>query len=76
MDVSLKLCRKVGSFRRLKPNLKRVNSFTLLDVFIEIIFLSCSLRFHHASAQYGKKDDSKVLVLAGKVFILFQLKIE
>ena len=42
-----------------------------LNVFIEFIFLSSSLRFPHALAQCGKKDDAKVLVLAGKVFILF-----
>ena len=42
-----------------------------LNVFMEFIFLSSSLRFPHASAQYEKKYDSKVLVLAGKVFILF-----
>ena len=50
--------------------------FRLLDlnVFIEFIFLSSSLRFPHASTQYGKKDDSKVLVLAEKVFILFWIE--
>ena len=42
-----------------------------LNVVIEFIFLSSSQKFPHASAQYGKKDDSKVLVFAGKVFILF-----
>ena len=49
-----------------------LTKFRILDlnVFIEFIFLSSSLRFPHASAQYGKKDDSKVLVLAGKVLIL------
>ena len=41
-----------------------------LNVFIEFIFLSSSLRFCHVS-QCGKKDNSKVLVLAGKIFILF-----
>ena len=92
MIISLKLCRNLCSFRWLKSNLKRVNSFTpliswtsktevslgltkfmmlVLNVFIEFIFLSSSLRFPHASAQWGKKDDSKVLFLAGKVFILF-----
>ena len=42
-----------------------------LKVFIEFMFLSSSLRFSHASAQCGKKDDSKILVLAGKNFIIF-----
>ena len=40
------------------------------NVFIKFIFLSSSLRFSHASAQCRKKDDSKVLVFARKVFIL------
>ena len=43
----------------------------VLNVFIEVIFLVFFLRFHHASAKCGKKHDSKILVLAGKVFILF-----
>ena len=42
-----------------------------INIFIEFIFLSSSLRFSYASPQHGKKDDSKFLVLAGKVFILF-----
>ena len=29
------------------------------------------MRFPHASAQCGKNDDSKSLVLAGKAYILF-----
>ena len=50
-----------------------LTKFRILDlnVFIEFIFLRCSLRFPHASAQCRKKDDLKVLVLARKVFILF-----
>ena len=43
----------------------------VLNVFIDFMFLRSSLRFPHASAQCGKKDDSKILVLAGKAFILF-----
>ena len=42
-----------------------------LKVFIEFIFLNSSLGFRYSSAQYGKKNDSKDLVFAGKVFILF-----
>ena len=42
-----------------------------LNVFTESIILSSSLRFPDASAQCGKKDDSKCLVLAGMVFIIF-----
>ena len=38
------------------------------------MFLRSSLRFPHASAQCGKKDDSKILVLTGKVFILFSVE--
>ena len=50
-----------------------LTKFRILDlnVFIEFIFLISSVRFPLASAQYRKKGDSKVLVLAGKVFILF-----
>ena len=49
-----------------------LTKFRILDlnVFIEFMFLSSLLRFPHVSAQHGKKDDSKVLVLAGKVFII------
>ena len=49
-----------------------MTKFRILDlnVFIEFMFLSSLLRFPHVSAQHGKKDDSKVLVLAGKVFII------
>ena len=51
-----------------------MTKFRILDinVFIKSIFLSSSLRFLYASGQFGKKDYSKVVVLAGKVFILFE----
>ena len=50
-----------------------LTKFRILDlnVFTESIFLSSSLRLPHASVQCGKKDNSKVLVLAGKIFIVF-----
>ena len=38
------------------------------------MFLRSLLRFPHASSQCGKKDDSKILVHAGKVFILFRIE--
>ena len=50
-----------------------MTKFRILDLsaFIEFIFLSSSRRFPHASAKCGKKDDSKILVLAEKDFIVF-----
>ena len=42
-----------------------------LNLFIKSIFLNFSLRFPHTSAQCGKKDDSKILVLARNFFIVF-----
>ena len=47
--------------------------FRILDLnaFIESIVLRSSLKFPHASAQCWKKDDSKGLVLAGKVLSAF-----
>ena len=42
-----------------------------LNVFIESMFLSSSLRFPHSLAQCGKKDNSKALVLPLMVFIDF-----
>ena len=48
-----------------------MTKFRILDlnVFVKSIFLSSSLRFLYASAQFGKKDYSKIVVLAGKVFV-------
>ena len=46
----------------------------VLNVFVEFIILGSLLRFPHAPAQCGKKDHSKILVLVGKVFILFWVK--
>ena len=50
-----------------------LTKFRILDlnVFIKSIFLSSSLRFLHASAQCGKKDDSKASVLSGKLSNVF-----
>ena len=50
-----------------------LKKFRILDlnVFNESIFRSSSLRFPYASAQSRRKDNSKVLGLAGKVFIVF-----
>ena len=83
--ISFQLCGNFRSFRWVKSNLKWVNSFALFiswtsetefflsltkfrilhfNVFIENIFLSSSLRF-------PMSNDSKVLVLTRKVFIVF-----
>ena len=50
-----------------------LKKFMILDlnVFIETIFLRSLLRFPYVSARCEKKDDSKVLVLVGKTFIIF-----
>ena len=66
VDHIIKVSEDFCSFRWLKSSLKRV---------IESTFLSSSLRFPDTWAQFAKKDDSKVLVLTGKDFIVFRVEL-
>ena len=42
-----------------------------LNLFTEFLYISSSMRFPHVSTQFCKKNDSKDLVYAGKVVIVF-----
>lgn len=42
-----------------------------LNLFTEFLYISPSMRFPHVSTQFCKKNDSKDLVYAGKVVIVF-----